>query len=209
MCLQDGEFCCFIGVPCDPKSILERLKEYVNNIYYAAGCQDVACNSTAYFSKAVSAAKKVEYVIVVAGLDLSQETEDRDRYSLLLPGHQMELVTSVAAVSKNPVILVLTGGGPLDVSFAVRDPRVGSILWIGYPGETGGTALSEIIFGHYNPGKYANFVVSKYPNVKCLYYSLYKYCINYGLDFCFSLSFSFLIIFYPRRIISHQKPQKP
>lgn len=110
------------------------------------------CNSSTGFSEALSAAKEAEYVIVVAGLDLSQETEDRDRYSLLLPGHQMELVTSVAEVSKKPIILVLTGGGPLDVSFAVGDPRVGSILWIGYPGETGGTALSEIIFGHYNPG---------------------------------------------------------
>ncbi|KAL8472757.1 hypothetical protein ACS0TY_029833 [Phlomoides rotata] len=142
----------YTGVPCNPKSILERLKEYVNNIYHAAGCQDVSCNSSTYFSEALSAAKQADYVIVVAGLDLSQETEDHDRYSLLLPGHQMELVSSVAAVSKKPVILVITGGGPIDVSFAVRDPRVGSILWIGYPGETGGTALSEIIFGHYNPG---------------------------------------------------------
>lgn len=91
-------------------------------------------------------------MIIVAGLDLSQETEDHDRYSLLLPGYQMALVNAVAAVSKKPVILVLTGGGPIDMSFAVGDPRVGSILWIGYPGETGGTALSEILFGHYNPG---------------------------------------------------------
>lgn len=91
-------------------------------------------------------------MIIVAGIDLSQETEDHDRYSLLLPGYQMELVSAVAAVSKKPVILVLTGGGPLDVSFAVKDPHIGSILWIGYPGETGGTALSQIVFGHYNPG---------------------------------------------------------
>ncbi|XP_057784335.1 probable beta-D-xylosidase 6 [Salvia miltiorrhiza] len=142
----------YTGIPCKPISIMEGLKGYVKDIYHAAGCQDVSCNSTAGFAEAVSAAKKSDYVIVVAGIDLSQETEDHDRYSLLLPGYQMELVTAVAAVSKNPVILVLTGGGPLDVSFAVGDPRVGSILWIGYPGETGGTALSQIIFGHYNPG---------------------------------------------------------
>lgn len=93
-------------------------------------------------------------MIVVAGLDLSQETEDHDRYSLLLPGYQMALVTAVASVSKKPLILVLTGGGPIDVSFAVGNPHISSILWIGYPGETGGRALSEIIFGHYNPGWY-------------------------------------------------------
>lgn len=85
---------------------------------------------------------------------MSQETEEHDRVSLLLPGKQMALVSSVAAVSKKPVILVLIGGGPLDVSFAKLDPRVASILWIGYPGETGAKALAEVIFGEYNPGLY-------------------------------------------------------
>ncbi|KAL0450091.1 UNVERIFIED_CONTAM: putative beta-D-xylosidase 6 [Sesamum latifolium] len=142
----------YTGVPCNPRSIVEGLQEYVNNIYHAAGCPDIPCNSTNDFAEALSVAKQAEYVIIVAGLDLSQETEDHDRYSLLLPGHQMALVTAVAAVSRKPLILVLTGGGPIDVSFAVGDPRIGSIIWIGYPGETGGKALSEIIFGHYNPG---------------------------------------------------------
>lgn len=118
------------------------------------GCIDVSCNSTDNFSEALSVAKQAEYVVVVAGLDLSQEDEDHDRYSLLLPGYQMKLVDAVASVSKRPLVLVLTGGGPLDVSFAVGDPRVGSVLWIGYPGETGGIALSEIILGHYSPGWY-------------------------------------------------------
>lgn len=64
----------------------------------------------------------------------------------------MDLVSSIAAASKNPIILVLTGGGPLDVSFAQNDPRIASILWIGYPGEAGGKALAEVIFGDINPG---------------------------------------------------------
>ncbi|KZV27981.1 putative beta-D-xylosidase 6-like [Dorcoceras hygrometricum] len=142
----------YTGIPCNPKSILGGLQEHVTNVYYATGCVDVACYSTDKFSEALSVAKQAEHVVVVAGLDLSQEKEDHDRYSLLLPGYQMKLVNAVASVSKRPLILVLTGGGPLDVSFAVGDPHVGSILWIGYPGETGGKALSEIIFGHYSPG---------------------------------------------------------
>lgn len=67
----------------------------------------------------------------------------------------MDLVSSVADASKNQVILVLTGGGPLDVSFAQRNQQIASILWVGYPGEAGGKALAEIIFGEYNPGMYA------------------------------------------------------
>ncbi|PIN21658.1 Non-reducing end alpha-L-arabinofuranosidase [Handroanthus impetiginosus] len=157
----------YTGFPCNPRSILEELQEYVNNIYHATGCQDAPCNSSTHFSEALSVAKQAEYVIVVAGLDLSQETEETDRYSLLLPGYQTSLVTSVslllpgyqtalvtsvAAVSRRPLILVLIGGGPIDVSFAAGDPHFGSIIWIGYPGETGAKAISEIIFGHYNPG---------------------------------------------------------
>lgn len=142
----------YIGVPCYPKSIFEELQNYVKETSYAPGCIDVGCNSTAFHAQALSVAKEAEYVIVVAGLDLSQETEDLDRYSLLLPGHQTSLIQSLAAVSKKPLILVLTGGGPVDVSFAETDPRIASIIWIGYPGETGAKALSEIIFGKYNPG---------------------------------------------------------
>lgn len=142
----------YTGFSCNPKSILEELRNYVRETSFAVGCADVACNSTALLPEALCIARSAEYVIIVAGLDLSQETEDLDRYSLLLPGYQKGLINYVAAVSRKPVILVLIGGGPIDVSFAEGDPRIASILWIGYPGETGGKALSEILFGDYNPG---------------------------------------------------------
>jgi len=91
---------------------------------------------------------------VVAGLDLSQEDEGRDRTSLLLPGKQMDLISAVSSASERPIILILLGGGPIDVSFAKVNPQIGSILWIGYPGEAGGQAAAEIIFGDFNPGLY-------------------------------------------------------
>ncbi|XP_059293437.1 probable beta-D-xylosidase 6 isoform X1 [Lycium ferocissimum] len=142
----------YSGVPCKLNSIREGFHGHVNRTLHADGCLDVGCNSTAGFQDAISIAKEADYVLVVAGLDLSQETEDHDRYSLLLPGYQTNLVTTLAAVSKKPIMLVLTGGGPVDVSFAEKDPRIASILWVAYPGETGGKALSEIIFGYQNPG---------------------------------------------------------
>ena len=49
------------------------------------------------------------------------------------------------SVSRRPLILVLTGGGPLDVSFSKEDPRIASILWVGYPGEGGGKALTQVV----------------------------------------------------------------
>lgn len=133
-------------------SLVEGFQEYAETIFFASGCLDVPCASNSGFDEAILIAKKADFVIVVAGLDASQETEDLDRVSLLLPGRQMDLVSSVASVSKKPIILVLIGGGPLDISFAKKDSRVASILWIGNPGEAGGKALAEVIFGDYNPG---------------------------------------------------------
>ncbi|XP_076958028.1 putative beta-D-xylosidase 6 [Bidens hawaiensis] len=141
----------YTGVPCSPTSIFEGLKQYIKKTTYSPGCLDVACTNNTGFSEAVSISREADYVIVVAGLDLTQETEDRDRVSLLLPGYQTDLVTTIANKTKKPIVLVLTGGGPLDVSFAQKDPRVASIIWVGYPGEAGGKALAEVIFGDYNP----------------------------------------------------------
>ncbi|EXC03904.1 putative beta-D-xylosidase 6 [Morus notabilis] len=142
----------YTGVPCSQKSLFDGFRDYVKKTSYAAGCFNVSCYSDEGFDEAINIAKEADYVVVVAGIDLSQETEDHDRVSLLLPGKQMALVSSVAAASKNPVILVLTGGGPLDVLFAEKSPQIASMIWVGYPGQEGGRALAEIIFGDVNPG---------------------------------------------------------
>ncbi|PPS06484.1 hypothetical protein GOBAR_AA14159 [Gossypium barbadense] len=103
-------------------------------------------------SQSVKIAKGADHVVLVMGLDQTQESEDHDRVDLLLPPKQQKLISSIARVAKNPVILVLLSGGPVDISFAKNDQRIGSILWTGYPGEAGGRALAEIIFGDHNPG---------------------------------------------------------
>nr|KYP66384.1 putative beta-D-xylosidase 6 [Cajanus cajan] len=141
----------YSGIPCTSTSLYDGLGEFAERISYAFGCHDVPCDSDDGFAEAINTAKQADFVVIVAGLDTTQETEDHDRVSLLLPGKQMDLVSSVADASKNPVILVLTGGGPLDVSFAERNEQIASILWVGYPGEAGGKALAEIIFGEFNP----------------------------------------------------------
>ncbi|KAI4325981.1 hypothetical protein MLD38_031340 [Melastoma candidum] len=142
----------YTGVPCNPKSIWDELKEYVQTTNYASGCDNVPCTTGDKFGEAVLAATKADFTVVITGLDLTQETEDLDRVSLLLPGKQMELVSSIATASRNAIVLVLTGGGPIDVSFAKNNPKIASILWIGYPGEAGPRALAEVIFGDVNPG---------------------------------------------------------
>lgn len=104
------------------------------------------------FGDAEGAASQADATVLVMGLDQSIEAETLDRDGLLLPGLQQELVSRVAKASKGPVILVLMCGGPVDVSFAKNDPKISAILWVGYPGQAGGAALAEVLFGATNPG---------------------------------------------------------
>ncbi|XP_009592501.1 probable beta-D-xylosidase 7 [Nicotiana tomentosiformis] len=139
------------GPPCKSIEILKALSGYVKTVQYHPGCNAVNCTSAA-IDQAVNAAKNVDYVVLVMGLDQGQEREQFDRDDLVLPGQQEKLINSVAKAAKKPVILVLLSGGPVDVSFAKINTKIGSILWAGYPGEAGGLALAEIIFGEHNPG---------------------------------------------------------
>ncbi|XP_074380768.1 putative beta-D-xylosidase 7 [Apium graveolens] len=141
----------YAGPPCRSITVLAAIQSYVKNTVYNKGCNAVKCTS-ASISEAVDIATKADHVILVMGLDQNEEREDFDRVDLVLPGLQQSLITSVAKAAKKPVILVLLCGGPVDVSFAKYNPKIGGILWAGYPGEAGGTALAEIIFGDHNPG---------------------------------------------------------
>ncbi|KAL4271604.1 hypothetical protein GQ457_13G010000 [Hibiscus cannabinus] len=141
----------YAGPPCTSVTPLQALQGYVKNTVYHPGCDTVSC-STGAIDKALDIAKQADFVVLVMGLDQTQEREELDRVDLLLPGRQQELITCVAKSAKRPVVLVLLSGGPIDISFAKDDPKIGGILWAGYPGQGGGTALAEIIFGDHNPG---------------------------------------------------------
>lgn len=139
------------GVPCGYTTPLQGIGRYANTIYQQ-GCANVACAGDQPFDAALDAARQADATVLVMGLDLSIEAESRDRTGLLLPGRQQELVSKVAAASKGPTILVLMSGGPIDVSFAENDPKIGAIVWAGYPGQAGGAAISDVLFGTTNPG---------------------------------------------------------
>lgn len=116
----------------------------------------MACSDDRLFTGAIDAASQADATVLVMGLDQSIEAETQDRAHLLLPGRQQELVSNVSRASRGPTVLVLMSGGPVDVSFAENDPRIGAILWAGYPGQAGGAAIADIIFGVANPGEYVN-----------------------------------------------------
>ncbi|XP_047340618.1 probable beta-D-xylosidase 7 [Impatiens glandulifera] len=139
------------GHACNPITPLSALKQYVNNVNYHSGCSYVNCTSIAT-DEVTKLAKDSDYVVLFMGLDQTEEREKLDRVNLVLPGMQETLITTVAAAAKKPVVLVLLSGGPVDVSFAKDNPKIGSIIWAGYPGEAGGKAIAKILFGEHNPG---------------------------------------------------------
>lgn len=73
---------------------------------------------------------------------------------MALPGLQKDLIESLlttAAAKNSPVVLVIMSGGAVCLGQYKDDPRVGAILFVGYPGQAGGVGVSEVIFGEYNP----------------------------------------------------------
>jgi beta-glucosidase len=96
-------------------------------------------------TKAIAA--KADAVIICAGFDPKTEGEGFDR-TFQLPGGQDELIRQISAINKNTIV-VLTAGGNVDMTQWVD--QVPAILHAWYPGQEGGTALAQIIFGDYSP----------------------------------------------------------
>ena len=92
-------------------------------------------------------AAKADAVIICVGFDPKTEGEGFDR-SFQLPGGQDELIRQISAVNQN-VIVVLTAGGNVDMTPWIDS--VPALLHAWYPGQEGGTALAEILFGDVSP----------------------------------------------------------
>jgi beta-glucosidase len=101
-------------------------------------------------SDAAKAAKASDVAIVVVG-DISNETsgEDHDRADLELPRNQMELVKAVFRTG-TPTVMIVVSGRPYTFRWVTENLK--GIIQTFYPGEEGGTAAAEVLFGDYNPG---------------------------------------------------------
>jgi beta-D-xylosidase 4 len=142
----------YAGVPCRYTTPLQGLQNYISTVSYEPGCSDVKCGDESLIGAAAKAAAAADVVVMVVGLDQSVEAEGLDRDNLTLPGFQEKLVLEVANATKGSVVLVVMSAGPIDVSFTKNVSSIVGILWVGYPGQAGGDAIAQVIFGDYNPG---------------------------------------------------------
>jgi len=137
-------------------TILEGIKAKVHpktKVLYARGC-DVSGMSKDGFAEAVRAARRAEVAVVVVGgkSGVTPECtcgEMRDRVELRLLGVQEDLVKAIYETG-TPTVLVLIDGRPLALEWIAE--KIPAILEAWLPGEEGGTAVADVLFGDYNPG---------------------------------------------------------
>ena len=103
----------------------------------------------AQLDQAVKLAAGADAIVVCLGDSNATLGESKSRTSLELPGYQNELVRALVRTGK-PVVAVLLTGKPASINWIER--HVPAVLAAGIPGEAGGTAIAEALFGEYNPG---------------------------------------------------------
>lgn len=102
-------------------------------------------NRQQLITDAVAVAKKSDMAIIVAGI---HEGEFQDRSRLSLSDYQEKLIEAVTATGK-PVVVMLTGGSAITMEKWLDKVKGVMMLW--YPGEEGGNAVADILFGKKNP----------------------------------------------------------
>jgi len=154
----------YFGTAAEPVSVLDGIRALAapaTEIHYARGCE-LEDLSTEGFEEAVQVARRSQIAVLVMGLSQMLEGEEKqtegnppgvfsrgDRISLDLPAIQEELIVKIHE-TETPVILVLLNGSAVSINWASEN--VPAILEAWYPGQAGGTAIAEALFGHYNPG---------------------------------------------------------
>jgi beta-glucosidase len=98
-------------------------------------------------AEAKTLAARADAVIIAAGFNPESEGESGDRM-FRLPPAQDELINQIAEVSKNTIVVVTSGGG---VDMAPWVDHIPALLEAWYPGQQGGDALAQILFGEFNP----------------------------------------------------------
>jgi beta-glucosidase len=145
-----------LQVPQHVSTVLDGIKAKVSpatRVVYVKGCEVTGADKSS-FEKAVEAARVAEFAVVVVGENTQfqptrgTDGEGQDVASLDLTGVQEDLVRAVAATG-TPVVLVLINGRPLSVRWEAAHLPVIVEAW--NPGERGGEAVADVLFGDYNP----------------------------------------------------------
>jgi beta-glucosidase len=164
----------YSGNPSRYTTFLKGIKQKVSastQIHYVKGC-GIVDKSKEEFKKVIDVTNNSDLVIMVMGISHLYEGEEGnaklseangDRINIGLPGIQEDLLKAVHKTGK-PIVLILTSGSSLSINFAHEN--IPAIIQAWYPGEEGGAATADVIFGDYNPA--GRLPVTFYKSVKDL-----------------------------------------
>ena len=131
---------------------LSQPLDFLPNALYASGCDERGDTTDALLAEAGKAARQAEIAVVFAGLPDRCESEGFDRDDMKLPEGHLRMIEAVARANPNTVVVLLCGS-------VVECPwadRVKAILYMGLPGQAGGEAVADLLYGRVNPsGKLA------------------------------------------------------
>lgn len=135
----------------NPTSVSQPL-DHLPGAAYAAGCDARGDTTDALLEEAVRTAKEADTAVVFAGLPGRYESEGFDREDMKMPAGHLRMIEAVANANPNTVVVLLCG-------CAVECPwadKVKAILYMGLPGQAGGEAVADLLYGRVNPsGKLA------------------------------------------------------
>ena len=115
-----------------------------------------------FIDEALALSKPFKKVLVFAGLTDYVESEGCDREDMRLPQNQLDLINAMVDSGKE-VVVMLFGGSPVELPFA---DRVGAILNMYLPGQSGGRTCANLLFGRANPsGRLAETWGNEYKDV--------------------------------------------
>jgi beta-glucosidase len=155
----------YFGIPSKLVTPLDGIRAAVNKstkVWYTDGCKHTGLitdglSRAGNLSEAKSMAERADVVVLCLGLsaeiegeqgDVSNSEAAGDKVDLNLTGLQQRLMEEIVALGK-PTVLVLLAGSPLSLTWA--DEHVNAILDAWYPGEEGGTAIADVLFGKVSP----------------------------------------------------------
>jgi len=130
-------------------TLLDELKLFAGekNVLYAEGCKKFG-DDRSMFEEAITIAKGADKIIFAMGEDNEWTGEATSRTSIKIPGVQSELLEKLRKLNK-PIVIVLMNGRPLDLS--VESEMASAILETWYAGTKGAKAITDVLYGVYNP----------------------------------------------------------
>ena len=131
---------------------LSQPLDFLPDAIYAPGCDDRGDTTDALLDEARAAAEQAEVAVIFAGLPDRYESEGFDRDDMKMPAGHLRMIEAVVSANPNTVVVLLCGS-------AVECPwadEVKAVLYMGLPGQAGGEAIAELLYGRVNPsGKLA------------------------------------------------------